>query len=202
MDILVEVAIEVIGGLIELAIDQKRNHPKKKYIKVAKEPFKTQDYNTEPIFTENKDRSAESMDATKEPKKNNVFTKSSKHQLEEGLKKQIPSYFSEKALYLMIILFIFYENDGKFSKDEKKQIKTFLERQEIALGDDQNKVIKKVARKRPSVKKINNLIHAQHINSLIVENILNRLEHTLKDTPSYLTVVQELHNNLHKKNTD
>lgn len=192
MEFLIEIALELIAGLVELAIDEKRKNPKKKYKKVAQQPYKKQTYDKTTIFS-NKEALPKEANATTKKVKN-----TGSHELEEGLRKQIPSYFSEKALYLMIILFIFYENDGKFSKDEKKQIKVFLERQKIALGDDQNKIIKKVARKKPSIKKINSLIQAQNINSLIVETTLTGLEQVLRDTPSYLKVVQELHKKIEK----
>lgn len=208
MDVLLEIAIEIIGGIVELAIDSKRDNPPRRrraknlrhdsYDWKKLNETKREPYDSKPIFIHDQveQPTPPIIPIKVSPKVVKTPELKGDHSLEAALKEQIPSYFSEKALYLMIILHIFYENDGKIKRDEKKQIKAFLDRQEIALGEDQKKIIKKVSKKRPSIRKINSLIQVQNINSLIVENILNGLENSLRETPSYLKVVEELHKNL------
>jgi hypothetical protein len=112
--------------------------------------------------------------------------------LPKELIKQLPTHFTSKALYLMILLYLYYENDGKFSKDEKNKIKEYLKKEEFKVGPENYKILKKIANKRPSKRVIRKFIDHQNIHVITVESMLIAIRSIVSINPDSLKELDAL----------
>ena len=103
------------------------------------------------------------------------------HKIREGLN------ITEKQLYLflIILMYLFYENDGKFTHKEKRLIKRELKNRKGELSFEDYKLYKSVIYKKHNLDKVVTEIKRCEYDQLIVSRVLRDIKIMFIEDDSY-----------------
>lgn len=106
--------------------------------------------------------------------------------------ENIPTLFSNRALYLKTLLYIYYENDGAFTKEEKKAIKMQCKKEANFYTDKEYKILKDITQKKPTSRGIRHFVDKYGIHLVTIERTTTIIEDICKDTKTTIRAIERL----------
>ncbi len=105
--------------------------------------------------------------------------------LESKFRENLPNSEKELFLYLSILMYLFIENDGKFTQKEKKIIKHELKKKKKSLLREEYKTYKAVMFKTHTTDDITKFVVRHNIDSIVINRIFKDIRESINNEESY-----------------
>lgn len=114
--------------------------------------------------------------------------------LESKLEEGIPEKSKEAFLLLVLLMYLFYKNDGVYSLKEKRLMNKELKHLKTVLIKSNYNFYKSISDNKYKMDDITDLIIKQDYNQITIRRVLRKIKNLLESDKTYVNAIAELEN--------
>lgn len=121
-----------------------------------------------------------------------------KEYIERNLRKGLPQDKQEAFLLFIILMYLFYDNDGRYTPKEKRLINSELNSKRGKITNSDYMMYKSILSKKQTIDDIKDLIIKQDYNQITIGRVFKEIRSLLIMDKTYYLGIKELESTLYE----